>query len=359
MTDLRNKTFERILIVKLSAIGDVAMATPFARGLRDLYPNARIDWLVEPLSADVLRGNPFLDEVLVWKRKKGKGLRGLAAMWGDVTALRRRLRGGYDLAIDLQSLGRSALAAWASGAPVRAGKDDTREGGRLLLTHALSVQEPTYRAALQYTELLRHFGHHDPPVDLEIFTDADNAARADALLEGLDTGAGLASVAFATTRPYKHWTNEAFAATLDRLDEEFGLAAVLHGGPGDVPMGEAIASLCRRARPRLVAGQTSLRDAAEIIRRSRLLVGVDTGLMHFGMATRTPTVAIFGPTNAHRLRDEPFVATVQKAGPRSLGHAPKRRAWWDDRSIDENTPEDVVEAVCGLFARLEPDSTRR
>lgn len=350
MTNLHNREFRRILIVKLSAIGDVAMATPVARGLRDLYPDARIDWLVEPLSADVVRGNPFLNNVIVWERRKGKGLRGIASLARDLRTLRHDLRSGYDLAVSLQPLGRSAMAAWASGAPVRMGSARTREGGRLFLTHTVDVKEPTYRPALQYTEFLRHLGHSDPPLDLEMYPGPSNISKADALLQGLDTGR-VASIAFATTRPYKHWTNEAFARTLDRLEEDYGFTAVLHGGPGDVAMGEEIMRMCRRAHPRLVAGQTTLRDAAEIIKRSRLLVGVDTGLMHFGMAVGTPTVAIFGPTNAHRLRDEPLVTALQKAGPRTMGHTPNRRAWWDDRSIDVNTADDVIAAARDLLTR--------
>jgi heptosyltransferase-1 len=351
MNDLRSKQFQRILIVKLSAIGDVAMATPFARGLKDLYPDARIEWLVEPMSADLLRGNPFLDDVLVWDRSKGKGLAGIGRFGADLRVLRRRLRGRFDLAVDLQGLGRSALATWASGAPVRLGKSSAREGGRALLTDRVSVEEPTFRAALQYTEILRSLGHPEPPVELEIFPDEANAARADAILAGLG-GARIASIAYATTRPYKHWTNAAFARTIDLLHETFGLESVLHGGPGDIALGEEIAALCRIARPRIIAGRTTLRDAAEVIRRSQLLVGVDTGLMHFGMAMRTPTIAIFGPTNAHRLRDEPFVTALQKAGPRIRGNAVRRREWWNDRSIDENTPEDVIEAARALMALM-------
>jgi heptosyltransferase-1 len=350
MSDLRSRHFQRILIVKLSAIGDVTMATPFARGLKDLYPDAHIEWLVEPMSADVLRGNPFLDDVLVWSRSKGKGLAGMGRFGADLGAIRRRLRGRFDLAVDLQGLGRSALATWASGAPVRLGKSSAREGGRVLLTDQVAVPEPTFRAAEQYTEILRTLGHPNPPVELEIYPDEGNAGRAEAVLTGLGRN-GIASIAYATTRPYKHWTNAAFARTIDLLQETFGFESVLHGGPRDIAMGEEIAALCRVAQPRIIAGQTSLRDAAEIIRRSQLLVGVDTGLMHFGMAMRTPTVAIFGPTNAHRLRDEPFVTALQKAGPRIRGNSVRRREWWDDRSIDENTPEDVIQAAGALMRR--------
>lgn len=352
MKDLTHEKFQRILVVKLSAIGDVIMASPFPRGLRDLYPDARIDWVVEPMSADAVRGNPYVNEVIVWNRAKGRaarGLLGLRSFAKDVVSLRRRLHGRYDLALDIQGLGRSALAMWVSGAPVRVGKDDARECGRLLLTHAYPVPEPTYRAALQYTEILRCLGHPDPPVDLEVYPDDANRANADALLEGFSAPSGFVSVTPATTRPYKHWTDRAFAQTLDMLKTELGLEAVIHGGPGDVAMAERIAKLCTRVEPRIVAGLTTLRDAAEVIRRSRLLVGVDTGLMHFGMATRTPTVAIFGPTNPHRLRDEHCVRVLRKSDVHRQDNIVKKRTWWDDRSIDLNTPSDVLSAAHELL----------
>lgn len=355
MKDLKGRKFNRILVVKLSAIGDVIMASPFARGLHDLYPDARIDWVVEPLSADALRGNPFLNEVVVWNRAKGKsakGARGILRFVKDVLSLRRRLHGHYDLAVDIQGLGRSAAAMWAGGAPIRVGKDDAREGGKMLLTHAFCVPEPTYRAALQYSGLLPYLGHPDPPIDLEVYPDDANRAKADALLEGFTAPNGFVSIAPATTRPYKHWTDEAFAAAIDSLKCEFGMEAVIHGGPSDVDMARRIAGLCRNVSPLIVAGQTTLRDAAELIRRSRLLVGVDTGIMHFGMATRTPTVAIFGPTNPHRLRDEPFVRVLRKSDVHRSDNVVKKRDWWDDRSIDLNTPEEVLSAASDLLAKV-------
>lgn len=270
----------------------------------------------------------------------------------DVCSLRRRLRGGYDLALDIQGLGRSAAAMWSAGAPVRVGKDDAREGGKLLLTHRYGVQEPTFRAALQYTEILRHLGHPDPPVDLEVYPDEANRRKADGLLTGFDAPHGFVSICPATTRPYKHWTDEAFARSLDMLNAEFGMQSVIHGGPGDVAMAERISALCRRVRPLIVAGNTTLRDAAEIIRRSRLLVGVDTGLLHFGMAMRTPTVAIFGPTNPHRLRDEPGVQVLRRSDEGRMDNKVKRREWWADRSIDLNTPEDVLTAARDLLCKV-------
>lgn len=339
------EAIRRILIVKLSAIGDVIMATPLPRALKELYPSARIAWLVEPLSADVLAGNPHLDEVIVWERGKGRAARGVIRFARDVAALRQRLHGAFDLALDVQGLARSAIAAWASGAPIRVGKEGAREGGRLLLTHRFPVPDPTYRAARQYTELLKPLGHPSPSVTLEVYPDDDNRARADALLAEWDVPHGFIAVAPATTRPYKHWTNAGFSDSIRLLHRRHGWKAAILGGPGDIPMAGEIARLCPPGVVRVLAGRTTLRDAAEVIRRARLLVAVDTGLMHFGMAVGTPTVAIFGPTNCLRLRDEPNVIALQNGGTRARDNVQRRRQWWDDRSIEANRPEDVLDAA--------------
>lgn len=351
MSDLAGRPFDRILIVKLSSIGDVIMATPVARGLRQLYPDARIDWIVEPLSADVLCGNPFLDDVLVWERPRGKRA-GALALLSALRSLRRRIHGRYDLVLDLQGLIRTGLVGLAAGAPVRAGKADAREGAVFTYTHRLPVREKTARASEEYVQVLSMLGLEEPPTALDVFPDEDNRARADELLAPLAEAAnGFVSIAPATTRPYKHWNNESWAGTLDLLHSELGLEGIIHGSAKDEPLAAEIAAQCRRSRPLIITGRTRLRDAAEVIRRSRLVVGVDTGLMHFGIAMRRPTVAIFGPTTSDRLRGEEGVVVLQRGGQRSSRKRPRRREWWNDRSIDANTPEDVLSAARRLIVQ--------
>lgn len=354
MVDLSGRQFGNILIVKLSAIGDVTMATPFPRGLKMLYPEARIDWLVEPLSADVLRGNPFINEVIVWERCHSMRVKGLKGAWGLVRDLRElagRIQGRYDLAIDLQGLARSGLAVRASGAAVRLGKKDSREGSGWFLTHKADLEAPFYRASEQYIGILRRLGLSKPPQSMEIYPDADNVAKADALLASAGVSSEYAVLTPATTRPYKHWSDEAFAQTIVLLERELGLTSVLLGSPKDREMANRIMAMSGESGAVSLAGETTLRDAAEIIRRARLLVGVDTGLMHFGIAMGTPTIAVFGPTTAQRLRDEPNTRVLQRAGPRRTDNTINRKQWWDDRSIDQNTPEDVIRVACELLGK--------
>ncbi len=167
------------------------------------------------------------------------------------------------------------------------------------------VEAPFYRASEQYIGILRRLGLSKPPQSMEIYPDADNVAKADALLASAGVSSEYAVLTPATTRPYKHWSDEAFAQTIVLLERELGLTSVLLGSPKDREMANRIMAMSGESGAVSLAGETTLRDAAEIIRRARLLVGVDTGLMHFGIAMGTPTIAIFGPTTAQRLRDEP------------------------------------------------------
>ena len=115
-------SIQRILIIKLSSIGDVIQASPVAEKLRQRYPTAIIDWVVETKSKDVIVGNSYLDEVIVWERKEWTKE---AKETGDYRLLFKRLSGfvnnlrqrRYQLAIDLQGLLRSGMLAWLSGAP--------------------------------------------------------------------------------------------------------------------------------------------------------------------------------------------------------------------------------------------------
>src|SRR5690348_17050138 len=119
---MSNHSRESILIIRLSAIGDVVVTTPVTRALRMAKPDAHIAWVVERGAREVVTGNPYLDEVIVWDRKKG-GLK-----WRDLAEIRSQLRTRrWDWAIDCQGLLRSALLARLSGARKVVGNSKAKE----------------------------------------------------------------------------------------------------------------------------------------------------------------------------------------------------------------------------------------
>jgi heptosyltransferase-1 len=310
----------RILIVKLSSIGDVLMATPVPRALKERMPDSRVAWLVEEKSREVVEGNPYVDEVIIfplakWRRMMSEGKHIQAV--GDLVRFIRELRARhFDLAIDIQGLLRSGLVTWLSGAPYRLGRQPGREGNRLFMTHAVQESDNYVRASELNLEVLSALGIKPSSYDLILDVPPEDHAWADQFLDeqNLPRGAGIATLAPATTGANRHWTEDGFAEVSDRLHAEYGLTGVLLGGKGDAPMMERIAAKCRH-KPITAAGLATYKQSAALVRRSRILISVNTGLLRVGLAMKTPTVALFGPTSPEDLQQEERITVIQKPFP--------------------------------------------
>lgn len=294
----RGPLLMRVLIVRTSAIGDVVFASALPGAIRRRHPDAHIAWLVEPGIHELLLADPDIDEVIPWPKAEWVGLwksgRRLA-LGRRARQLRRELHARrFDLALDLQGLLKSGLLTWLSGAPRRVGLG-SREGSQWLMSEVIPRGGDVARIGSEYRYLAQRLGF-DAGAFLPTLTVAPAAdARARALLaaHGLRPG-GYAVFAPFTTRPQKHWFEDAWQALAPLLMEATGLVPVILGGPAD---GEAAARIAA-SDPRIVnlAGQTRLPEAAALIAHAALLIGVDTGLTHMGTALARPTVALFGST---------------------------------------------------------------
>jgi heptosyltransferase-1 len=288
----------RVLIIRLSAIGDVVMASALIPALRRSWPGAYLAWLAEPAGAEMLRHNPRLDEVIVWPRPAWRELRRARAygrLLGAARGLVRELRERrFDLALDLQGLLKSGVWAWLSGAPRRIGLG-SREGSRYLMTESLSRQTPSRRIGAEYLALARHLGLDvgDFRMDLPI-GDAATRSAGEALRQAGVNGPYAVLCPF-TTRPQKHWVEDRWAELARGLRAEQRLLPVVVGGPGDAQAAQRIVTGSGGLASTL-AGSTRLDEAAAVIRAAALLIGVDTGLTHMGIAQAVPTVALFGST---------------------------------------------------------------
>jgi heptosyltransferase-1 len=289
----------RILIVRLSALGDIVMAGGLPGALRARYPDAHIAWLVQEGFEALPAANPALDEVLVWPRRQWRELWQAHRYGAWLGAVRRFVAGlrtrRFDLAIDAQGLLKSALWARVCGARERLGVGPA-EGSGLLMTRALRT--PTDKTfAAEYGYLAAELGLPAPLPTLPVAAASRDAAQA--LLAVAGVRDGYAVLAPFTTRPQKHWTESAWSELAHRLREERGLAPVLLGGPHDRPAGERITAASGGAA-RNLAGRTDIAAAAALVAGARLVVGVDTGLTHMGVAAGVPTVALFGSTCPYR-----------------------------------------------------------
>ncbi|KAI5914799.1 glycosyltransferase family 9 protein [Thauera sp. 2A1] len=291
----------RLLIVRASAIGDVVFASPFAAAVKRSYPDAHVAWLVEPGIHELLAADPCIDELILWPKgewkklwKEGRYLEFL----GRVRVFRAMLRDKrFDTAIDMQSLLKSGLLTWLSGAPRRIGLG-SREGSQWLMTEVVPKGGIERRISSEYLYLAERLGLDTGEFLPRLCVSDETEAKARALLaaHGLEPGRYAVFAPF-TTRPQKHWFEDAWQALAPRVRDELDLTPLVLGGPADKEAARRIAS----AAPGVVslAGATRLPEAAAIIKHAGLLVGVDTGLTHMGTAFATPTVALFGSTRPY------------------------------------------------------------
>jgi heptosyltransferase I len=300
---------QRILIVRTSAIGDVVFASPFAAAWKRHDPQAHIAWLIEPGLVGLLADDPHIDEVIPWPKAEWKQL-WRQRRWGEllrrVRAFRRMLKDkNFDTAIDLQGLLKSGWLTWMSGAPRRIGLG-SREGSQWLMTEVVTKGGDERRISSEYLHLAQHLGLDAGDFLPQLHPGQEATAAAQALM----TAHGLQPRRYAvfapfTTRPQKHWFEDAWQALSVRVRDELQLTPVILGGPADREAAERIAQACHGVVS--LAGATHLPEAAALVRDAALVVGVDTGLTHMGTAFDRPTVALFGSTR-------PYLETGRTAG---------------------------------------------
>ncbi len=285
----------KILILKPSSLGDVIQALPVLRLLKQHLPASEIDWWIDSSLAPLLEGDPDITNVVRFERRRWVSPIHWPEMFRSLVWLRAR---EYDWVIDLQCLARSGVFAWLANGKTLVGLDEPREGARgfydlvtpraTFHTHAVDW----YLAVLPRLGVPVHNGFTWLPT--RPATAATIVARwnpAPARWIALQPGARWLN---------KRWPAEHFAELTRRLAGKHAAVrfAVL-GGKDDQPLAETV---CRAAPERCVnlAGQTSLPEMVEWLRRCELMVTNDTGPMHAAAALGKPVVALFGPTEPQR-----------------------------------------------------------
>lgn len=320
-----------ILVVRYSALGDVVLATSILEPLRARYPKARIEWVTDPLYAPLLEGLPEIAEVHRLTREGPNSAVGLAA----------RLRGRFDVAVDLQNKVRSALVA-RSAAPLR-----TAFRRRTAVRAFLSLfgSDPPLVRAHQtrlYAEALARLGvERSGPTKIHLSAQA--YALATDALQGVEPPA--VAIAPGARWATKRWPAERFAAVADALSSD-GYRIVLCGGPSDR---DAFAAFRAATRARVAADLSFLPlDAlAAALARVQLLIACDSGPVHLATAVGTPALALFGPTSTARWGPPP----PGRALALDLACAPCSNHGGDycpeghHRCLADLTPEKVVEAA--------------
>jgi len=287
-----------ILIVKLSAIGDVIHALPVSYAIKETYPEAHVTWVVEPPAKPLLENNPYIDEIIVFEKKKFKSLGGFLKNFGP---LRSKLKKhSYDIAFDLQGLGKSAAIVLAAGAKKSYGTCNMRELSDYVST-PVRGQNANGHIVERYLDVARAIGCKVEEVRLPLELLPKEEKNAQLLLKqaGAPQGARYAVLAVGANWPNKRWPTQSYAQLSDKLYREEIIPVFVGGGAVDEGL---IAEICQNTDipPVNLVGRTSLRELAAIIKGAVAVVGGDTGPVHLAAGLKIPTIMVMGPTDANR-----------------------------------------------------------
>jgi heptosyltransferase-1 len=198
------------------------------------------------------------------------------------------------MALDVHSLMKSGFLTWLSGARQRIGLG-SREGSQWLMTRVIDKGEDTRRIASEYLNLAMALGLPVDDFEMDVVPGEATEAFARQLIRERGLQNGYVVISPFTTRPQKHWFEASWIALVPQLQQQLGLQVVLLGGPGDLEAAARIQAGVNGSLTSLV-GETSLIQAAALVKHAGLVIGVDTGLTHMGIAFNRPTICLFGST---------------------------------------------------------------
>lgn len=292
---MKTRTGKKILVLRYRFIGDTILTVPFLRNLRAAEPDAFIAWVVAPGSSEVIKGIPYVDELIYWDPQTihadSRGAhRSLPAKLDFIKKLRQT---GYDTVYVLKRSLSSAIMALLTGAKERVGF--ATEGRGLLLTKRVKYRHDQHEVD-NFLDVLRADGLAVKDDYLEAWLTESERQFAERFFEaaGVKPQEKIIGIhPFAANQP-RAWHLDNFCEVARQLQERYAARILFFGGPRDadaVPLLRAALP----AAPLEAIGTTTLRQSMALLSRCQLLVCNDSGIMHLAAALQVPLVAIFGP----------------------------------------------------------------
>ncbi len=291
----------KVLIIKLSAIGDVIHTIPFLETLKLNFPDWIIHWVVEEASFPLIETHPMLEKVMVLERRKWQRLRELKRMREFLQNLRKE---PYDLVIDLQGLLKSGVICGLARAERKIGPSFVRECAHIFYTEPPILLDMEKHALERTLDLAYKLGLSPVKWSGKIYVPGCERDRVLLFLQGNK----IRPKQYVCINPMakgssKLWILERFSKVADRIIKEMGLPVIFTGSQEDRPFIRGILDQME-TRALNLAGNTTLRELAILYEYSSLLLCTDTGPMHLAAAMGCPVCAIFGPTSP--LRTGPY-----------------------------------------------------
>jgi len=281
----------RILVIRLSAMGDVLLATPLIRWVKIQYPQADVDFLVKSLYTPLVRSNPHLNQVISLSADLG---------WRELVRVIRAVRvNRYDLVLDLQVNLRSWLIRHLCRARQTAVYRPNRWKRFNLVYARRGLDESFHAIPLRQLASFSHLGIHDDGFGLDLVIGEVPRQAVAKALGGEEVGQEerIIVIAPGASRATKRWLPQRFAEVGQHFTQT-GYRIILVGGSGDRNVCTDVASQITPS-PINWVGQCTLLETAVLISRAACLITNDTGVMHIGAALKRPLVALFGPTSQH------------------------------------------------------------
>lgn len=326
---------KRVLIVKLSSLGDLFHALPAVRAIREGL-DAEIDWVTQPEYVDLVHCFSDVNNVIPFPRRNiGKGLPAF---------LQRLRKTRYDYVIDLQGLLKSALISAASRGGRKIGPSGAREGADLFYHQVAGKKNKQRHAVDELMDVVRHLNLPVPePAEFPVVFPKHS---------GIGRGLHIAICPFSRAAG-KNWPPERFVRLAKQLQQEADTVIHLVGGPADRPQCEEMAAAIGDGTINH-AGKTTLIELGSLLKEMDLLITVDSGPMHMAAAIGTPTLALFGPTSP--LRTGPYGGqhcVIESPFQSSEKRISKKIRQRDLRYMAAIPVEPVFEAALGMIRRRE------
>ena len=343
----RSGDSRKFLVVSTTGIGDTLWGTPALAALKETYPDSRIGVLTNPAGYELLKGNPCIDDLFIFRR----GAQGVLS----APVLTRKLsREGFDTAFIFHASDRIVwLITFLSGVPEIIGMEGQNKGLDFILTRLIPPQKTVHGIEARLN-LVSRAGAVTRNKTTSVYLSEEDRESASRFCEryGLTGHSPLIGLHPGAQKTYKCWPPERFIELGRLLTGQFGCRIVVTGNAEEKSLADRIASAIDGAMS--VAGSLRLRESAALIERLDIFVTNDTGPMHVAFALGTPTVALFSPTDPRLCGPYQAQRAIIIEKPGTCKPCAGKKCY-NPVCMEQTTPQEVVTAVESLLGKPEQE----